>query len=117
MFGHELAEAEVAVRFDAVGNDGLRFGEGLLHFAQVVKQCGLAVDVERRAVLLGEFGHGHVFAEQGAVAVFEVIHGGDLETVRGVTLSMAAVMTRSSCHTLCVVDGNPCTRSMGGQLS
>ena len=53
---------------------GLGFREGRLNLVQVVQQRRLAVDVQRRAVLLGQLGDWNVFAVEGAVAVGEVVH-------------------------------------------
>ena len=45
-----------------------------LQLVQVVQQRRLAVDVQRRAVLLGQLGDGDVFTVQLLIAVDEVIH-------------------------------------------
>ena len=66
--------AEVAVGLDAVADERLGGREGRLNLLQVVQQRRLAVDVQRRAVLLGQFGDGDVLAVEGAVAVVEVVH-------------------------------------------
>ena len=71
---HEAADGQVGVGLDAVADERIDGGEGLLELAQVVQQRGLAVDVQRRAVGLGERADGHVFAVEDAVAVAEMIH-------------------------------------------
>ena len=74
VLGHEPADGEVAVGLDAVADERIDGGEGLLELAQVVQQRGLAVDVQRRAVGLGEGADGHVFAVEDAVAVVKMVH-------------------------------------------
>ena len=49
-------------------------GEGCLQLLQMVQQRGLAVDVQRRAVRLGECADGHVLAVEDAVLVVEMVH-------------------------------------------
>ena len=65
-------EREVAVR-DAVTHRMVR-AEGLLQLTQVVQQRRLAVDVQGRAVMVGQLADGHVLAEKVAVTVVEMIH-------------------------------------------
>ena len=70
-----MSDVDVPVGFDAVTNDRRRFSERSLHLLQMMHQCRGAVDEQRRAVLLGQFGERNVFAVENVVAVLEVVHG------------------------------------------
>ena len=74
MLDHEAGEVQVAVGLDAVADKRLGRGEGRLQLAEMVQQRRLAVDVQRRAVLLGQLRHRDVFAVQDAIAVVEMVH-------------------------------------------
>src|SRR5258707_1024680 len=67
VLGHEAAQVDVPVGLDAVAEQRADGGKGLLQLAEVVEQGRLAVDVERRAVFLGEGPDGHVFAVKDTI--------------------------------------------------
>ena len=74
VFDHEPGQVSIGVGFDAVADERLDGGERGLQLLEVMRQRFLAVDVERRAVLLGKRRHGNVVTVEDAVAVGEVVH-------------------------------------------
>src|SRR5581483_7211651 len=74
VFLHEPANAQVAVRLDAEADERAGRRERRLQLVQMAQQRLLAVDVQRRAVLLGQRRGGDVFTIEGTIAVREKIH-------------------------------------------
>src|SRR5262249_9791480 len=70
---HESADAETAIRFQAIANERLDFGERPLQLSQTMDQRSLAVDVQRRAVGLCQDRDGRFLTMQNAIAVMETV--------------------------------------------
>ena len=75
MLGQDLEDAQVRVRLDRVADQRINLGKRRLQRLQGLQEHPLAVDVERRPVLLGQLGDRGVLAVELAVAVVEVVHG------------------------------------------
>ena len=73
-FVEEAEDGEVAVGFDGVGDVVVEVAEGCVEAGVMIAEGVGRVDVERRAVLLGQGGEVHVFAVKGSVFVVEGMH-------------------------------------------
>src|SRR5579862_469008 len=74
VFGHQLANGQIRVRLDAVTNQRIDGGKRLLHLTQMVQQRRLAVDVQRRTVVLRQFADGNLLTMQNALAIMKMVH-------------------------------------------
>jgi hypothetical protein len=71
---HQPADAKVGIGLEAIADERLDGGERALELIQVMEERSLTIDEQRRAVSLGELGHGHLFTMQDSVPVVKIVH-------------------------------------------
>src|SRR5262249_15059844 len=74
LFGHQAAEVQVGVGLDAIADEWLDRSKGPLQLAEVVPQRAGAVNIQRRAVGLGQSADGDVLAVENPIPIVEMIH-------------------------------------------
>src|SRR5579859_4136225 len=80
MLTHQATDTQVRISFYGIADDRVRLGERGLNLLEVMEQCSLAVDIQRRAINLRQFRDGHILAEESVTAVFKVVHGAGVLT-------------------------------------
>ena len=74
VIAEESEDVDIAAGLDGVADHGVEIGVGVLDFAEVVEEGGLAVDVGGRAEFPDDEFDVGAFDEESAVFVFEVVH-------------------------------------------